>query len=294
MPTPTQTSIVLAALALAAGAAHGAAIDRTLYAIGVNPNTGNQALVRFDPDNPSDEEYIGELGITLPEFNVFLSYNPDEDAFFASSDDEMYRVDRYTGLTTQLNVTGAARLQGSAYVPAIGGTIVAHTNAGDAGFLDRRLSSVDPITGALTPLADFNGGALSGLQEFDEVAYDAASGYVVAYDYQLAEYHEIDPATWLIVGTSTLVGTPAVFRGDINPANGDLYYNDVAVVQGPGGTEFNGLLDIWVRDLPGHALIGTTGSITLLEKIDGLAFVPAPGAAPLLGLAALAAVRRRR
>ena len=284
-------SAAVAAMVCAAGAAHGAAIDRTLYAIGVNPNTGNQALIRFDPDNPTDEEYIGELGITLPDFNTFLSYNPNDDAFYASSLDKMYRIDRYSGVTTDLNMVNTFRLQGSTYLPSIGKTVVAHSLSGDAW--DRRIAAVNP-DGTLTELANFNDGSLSVFQDIDEMVYDPSTGDIFGYRFVDSEYYRIDTDTWTVIDIGTYTGSPAVFRGDVDPVTGDLYFDGADVIPGPGGTQFNGQLDIWTRSMPSHTLGGNTGSITLLEKIDGLAFVPAPGSAGLLGLAGLVALRRRR
>lgn len=290
MHATKMTVVVVAALVSAVGAAQGAAIDRTLYAIGVNPNTSNQALIRFDPDNPSDEEYIGELGITLPDFNTFLSYNPDEDAFYASYLNKMYRINRYTGVSDDLNVVNTFRLQGSAYVPSLGQTVVAYSQTGDAW--DRRIGAVNP-DGSITELANFNG-VLTVFQDIDELVYDAGTGDLFGYRFVDSEYYQIDIDTWTVVDIGTYTGQPQVFRGDVNPENGDLYFDGAEVIQGPGGTQFNGELDIWTRSMPDHTLGASTGSITLLEKIDGLAFVPAPGAVALLGLAGLATTRRRR
>lgn len=291
MLAATKSAVAICAMVTLSGAAFGAAIDRTLYAIGVNPNTGNQALIRFDPDNPSDEEYIGELGIVLPEFNTFLSYNPDDDAFYASYFDKMYRINRYTGVTTDLNMVNTFRLQGSAYIPSLGKTVVAHSLSGDAW--DRRIAAVNP-DGTLTELANFNDGSLVGFQDIDELVYDPSTGDLFGYRFVDSEYYQIDIDTWSIVNIGTYTGSPMVFRGDVNPENGELYFDGADIIPGPGGTQFNGQLDIWTRSMPGHVLGASTGSISLLSKVDGLAFVPTPGAASVLGLAGLVVLRRRR
>ncbi len=291
----TLVPILVVACGLAARAEAG---DRTLYAIGRKFDSHYQSLMRFDPDDPSDSEAVGVLSPNST-YLRFLSYNPSSNAFFASPGDSnpttMYRIDPVTGAATALGNSGAATLKGSAFVPSLGGTVVAHSNAGDASGLERRLSLLDPITGALSPLADFTSGGLTAQQEFEELTYDANRALLIAYT--LGTYVEIDPADWSIVGSGVLPGlpgAPGVFYGDFDPTTGTVFSVGTTAIQDSEGHDILGSTSLSIRDLPANDIIGTAGIINGPRGIDGLAFIPTPGTIGVLGLGGLAVLRRRR
>jgi hypothetical protein len=281
-----------AAVGAIAGTATGAAIDRTLYALADGSTTpGDQRLIRFDPDNPSDAEVIGSTGLAGL---GFLSYDPGIDAFYAVSIDTIHVVDRYTGVATPLpNASGRFRVQGMDYVPGIQRTLIAYQDTGDPNQLDKRLGWINP-DGTIDPLFDFNGDPnFVDFEEFDEIVFDPATGHVFAYDFQPAQVWEISLADGSVVSSMMLTDIPPeVFRADINPENGLLYFNGAEPSGGPG--PFAGETDIFTRTIPGQAIGGPTGTVALVDQIDGMSFVPSPGTGALASLAILAGLRRRR
>jgi hypothetical protein len=282
-------------LALAAGAALSAAavagpMDRTLYAIAnssLDPGTG--ILVAFDPDNPADSELVGNLNAAGL---VALTYDPRNDFFISSTFDQLFQVDRATGNATPFpEQADVARLAGHTYVPERDLMLVAFSQPTDSGF-DRRIGSIN-ADGTVTELFDFTGD-LTGVDEFDELIWDPASGLLRAFDGQDQAWYEIDLDLGQIVNSGNFNDGQTLASADRNPENGQIYMVDRVP---PDFTNpFDIPPDIFIRDSATFAIAGNPGLIgePSIDDVNGLAFIPSPGAVALLGLGGLAGVRRRR
>lgn len=188
--------------------------DGILYALGERMDGSNTAvLLTIDLCTGAGTE----VGATSAALTTDMSFRSTDGALFATTQTDLYRIDRTTGAATLIGPTGAPR----------NGSALAFNLAGDVLYYapELQLFSLDPATAAPTLLNSLNiDGALNALDA------DPQSGtlYASFYDYTTGNHlATLDPAS----GTVTVIGPTQqaldslAFRSGTPGTNFDLTLN---------------------------------------------------------------------
>jgi hypothetical protein len=228
-------------------------------------------------------------------------------SFSSFGSQSLYAIDASTGAATLIGNTGLRQITGLDWDSA-SNRLVALTASGDQ-------FSVNTATGMSTLIVDGAFGTPEG-----SVAMVAGTAYTTIFD----NLHSWTGASWQQVGPSLLPAGADISGLDFSPAlvlglatNGSAADQLVSFNLGTGaatiigatgtnassvaGLAYNFLGDTWYMT-DGSSLFSldtTTGAASLLGAhgvtgFSGIAFVPAPGSAALLGMSALVLTRRRR
>jgi hypothetical protein len=219
----------------------------------------------------------------------------------------LYSIDTVTGSATLIGDTGLRRVAGLDW-DHVNNRLVALNGAGDQ-------FSVNTHTGATTLIVDANFGIPEG-----SIAFENGTAYTTVFDNLSAwnggGWQQIGPSmlaggadiSGLDFGGGMLLGL-ATFGSDADQLVAYDIISGSATTIGTTGTNAVSVAGLAHAFLGGewymsdgaslYSLNTTTGSASLigahgLSGFSGLAFVPAPGAAVLLGLGGLAVARRRR
>lgn len=230
-----------------------------------------------------------------------------------TTDATLIQIDLSTGVGTAItDIAGVNSVAGLAFDQQSG------TLYGGSGTLDQVLE-IDLLTGQTTVISNFGALGTAGM------TFDAATGLLLAIDGATDALFSIDPSDGSI-NTIGSTGFSQIFGLTIDPATRTLYgidiFNDqlvaidadtasasvistfdADVVSGLAFDEVTQSLFATVNiDGPAGTLISidpTTGqSITIgsigFGSVQGLAFIPGPGAAGVMVMGGLLAARRRR
>lgn len=286
--------------ALVVAAAAGVAQAQTIVGVTVQNN-----IVTFDRSTPGTLiSNVGVSGLASGEQLLSIDLRPATGQIYGiTSGNRVVIVDA---------VTGAATPVGSGFTPALS---TSRTSTNFNPTVDRmRVVSADtsnrrlnPITGAsVSPAADTNLTIASST--------DAPFIVATAYNNSLAGVPVGSVRQFVIDsrsnrlgevgsqagGNASFNGGVITFFGNLGVAPGSISENVGFDIFGPTGEAFVSLQNVG----GGSSSFGTidlgTGAFTAIDTVGGgvglrtLTAIPAPGAAALLGLAGLAAARRRR
>lgn len=250
----------LAALAGLLGAAPALALPVALY--GGNNDNGRF----FRVDDLSDGNPM--TSIVVNGYNIRgLAYDFANGVMYGGNDNQFFSIDLVTGAQTLVDGSVQYDIQDMVFGP--GGLLF--------GGNDSRFFSIDPATGAMTSIL------LNPTYGIRGLAFDAQSGLLYGTGGTQNRFYTIDPGT----GAQTLIGdmNAMVDAIAIHPETGVMYAS-LNPILGSGN---------W------YSVDKATGAVTLLGSSptfpsSGLAFVPEPGTALLLGAGMLGLARfgRRR
>ncbi len=288
------TALTLATIAIAATAAQ--AQFQLVGAEFRNPSfVGNTTLWDIDQatgaaSNPRQITADVSLGLSFgPDGRLYSFTDSFGSINGVSNNGALYTIDAATGAATPvagdlgLDVFGEGDLD---FNPLTGELFIVTSSAGTTA-----LHTVDLNTGLATTVGATDATNASGM------AFQPGTGRLFVLDTTFAFppttsfFLEIDPATGATLNSVELglaLGTVAGMAFD--PITGDLYLAD---------GDFNATNTLYTIDLNTFDLtvVGETVAgqpPAGLGGLAGLAFIPAPGAAALFGLAGILAARRRR
>lgn len=189
----------------------------------------------------------------------------------------LYRLNPATGVAALIGNTGFQWVEALAVHPVTGVLYASASSNNDVSA--EKLITIDTSTGVGTTVANFD-----GFTDVDALAF-SPSGELFATQYGGNTLAKIDPAT----GARTIVSSslPLYFGAmDFGP-DGSLFASRLGDFNGGGGSTLRR-----VDPVTGDTVnIGTIG----FTHVAGIVVnVPTPGAAAMLALGSIAAVRRRR
>jgi outer membrane protein assembly factor BamB len=252
---PYPRVLSVAALALAAACA-GVPAARADDLAWASDASNNLWRINFTAGSAN---LIGNTGIFIEE----LAYSPTGVLNATTYNGQLYRLDTQTGLATWVGSTGLGDIEGLDWV---GQDLVASNFAADP-----TLYRINPLTGQATWLRDLNydTGSLRSLEALDLHTLigrgDAGGGTLFRINVDTGAVTTLGPMAAMIAGLE-VIGPRVYGVGD----DGQLYRVNAA----------SGAV----------TQIGDVGN----QYFTGLASVPAPGGAALLGCVGAAAMRRRR
>jgi hypothetical protein len=241
-----------------------------------------------------------------------------------SGSPRLFTINTGTGaMTLQMSLGNGGDGEGIGYNPNDG--LIYHTSGISSG--NQFFETVNP--GTLTVGANLAAGGTYGpaaVQEITSIEWYQPLGVFLVSDRSSSLFHVTTAGAFTNVGSTpymrglSVVGTqvfginPSSFASDlfeVNPATGAIINTLPLTLDGDPGSgqglatdPDTGIVYAVMRDPAGNdtrilaTLDVTTGAATSIgildERIAGITFVPAPGAAALLGLGGLMAMRRRR
>lgn len=263
-----KTLMGACALALFAGSAIGGATPGTLYAV-----DSSRALYKIDMDTGA-KTLVATVSSNAST-TAGLCYRPDNDTIYLSSsgNDSLYTLDVTTGTATLVGAYGDSSvvMHGIEWDTSTGTMYAASGGGGNFNAY-----TINPATGAGTLLGPM------GVSSFTNLGYDSINNVMYATNSGTDAFYSFNRTT----GALTLIGS---LGGPTNPNglafnrdNGKLYMVD-------NNTDLLYTIDVSTGVA---TAVGSTGTGNLL----GLVYVPVPtpGAASLMGVAGVAALRRRR
>ncbi len=269
-----QAAICLAGCIMQLGAKGAAATP--LY--GISFGTTQQAVfydVNAQTGAASNPRFVGAghvVGIAyVPEGVIYGLTNSSA----LATPNSLIRIDPVTGASEVVGGTGLPSIvEGDLARDPISGRLYGCYNL-QSGM--RQLFTVDPQTGAAAPIT----GSLYG--DPSALAF-SNDGTLYGIDASLGELFVIDKNTGAILSNTALnVALGSTAGMAVDPATGVFYVADGE----SGGTDTLYTLD------PSSGVLTAVGPLGVADGLAGLTFVPEPGAAMLMGLAASVVATRR-
>ncbi|MDX2132732.1 MAG: hypothetical protein SFY69_11845 [Planctomycetota bacterium] len=257
------------------GASSAALAQNDVYAINLraNPNT----LLRFPVNAPANNVISANASYD----GFAIDFNADASVLYGitagvAGTQQWGTIDTTTGNFTSITTIGVVESNW-------GGLSYDNTNGNMYALAGQNLYTINVATGAATLVAPFSGGP-TGMLLID-IAVHPTTGQMYAHDIGTDSLMSIDKST----GAVTTIGPTGFLANfaqgmDFDPSTGILY----GAIYTGGGTGAFASFDL------------TTGAATTIVSTTPwnaemeMAIAPAPGAAALLGLGAVAAFRRRR
>lgn len=254
-----STALIGAAAACASG---------QLFGVGGFGPFATQSLYTIDASTGA-ATLVGNTGLTEI---ADIAYDPFSDRMYAlTRGADLYTLNRTTGAATLLASVAGTQPEGSLAFDLAASRLLA-TRSDELGVVNTATAAFSAVGGpGATDDNDFSGLAFNGLG----VLYAYAKNGSIE-----DSLVRIDPTT----GVATRVGLTGISSFS---AVGGLAFDPV--FNGMYLTSGSHLYRVDVND-GSASLIGSHGS----GGFSGIAFIPSPGAGMLLGLAAVAAGRRRR
>lgn len=257
--TRTQSLVgVFGAAALVATASAGPLVGVAAY------DPFNSAALYSIDTATGAATLIGDTGVA--EFNGLAFERATGTLYGYTTDAELYTINTTTGAATLVANGFGIVPEGGIAIDATGAIL--STNGGEIGTVDR-------LTGNYSTI-----GSLGLAASADVSGLTSGNGVVYAYEMFQDQLLSIDTTT----GAASVIGDSLLAT---NENTAGLAWDFVS-----GGLFFSDGFDLFSLDAATGA--GTRLGSHGVVGFSGLAFIPAPGAASLFGLAGLVAARRRR
>lgn len=288
-------SVSLATLALCASQSSQAVGLISLVDLGL----GAQSLNSFDSSNPAAVTNIGPVtGLEMGESLLGIDFRPATGQLFGlGSANNLYTVDTVTGAASIVGtgfstVTLGASAYGFDFNPVIDRIRI-------VGSSDQSNNVGNPDTGdATTVTSVFYGPGDANEMATPNLVHHAYTNSVAGA--MTTQLYAIDSDLNILVtqansaGTLSTVGSlgidiDEVGGFDIDPSDGTAY-----AALSVGGESKLYTINLMTGAATEVAAPGVSGNGTLVAQTSGLAVVPEPSSALLLGLGSLALLRRRR
>jgi hypothetical protein len=214
------------------------------------------------------EDYLINAENVIPPVDTDIFY------YVADGDNDLYTINKTTGVTTNIGSTNVTGIEAIANWPAYGGQVLYACNTGDFG-------TINTTTGAYTSIGEVDGGGTAtggdgaqSLNDVDGLAFDPRTGILWASNRRVGDYDllfQIDPATGLFV--------PDIFGAGIDYieiAGSGVYqtFDDIAISPDDGtiyGVSNDGTNDqILSIEVP-------TGNVTVISSLASISDVEGLG-----------------
>lgn len=280
------SAIGAVAVMLAVPTSASAQLSNGLWGVSVSsPIGGTQQLVRIDHTNGQIVQTVNlSFSGGIASMNG-LAYDAGNNILYgvlrpvggSAQSRRLVSIDPITGVCTDIGAMGDS----FANITFHGGTLYGVTGEGGAAAVPESLFSISTVNGSSTFIMNLGNG-----NDGEAIAFNSDNGLL----YHASGRLSISNAIWESVN---LVG-PVV-----SPIGRSGYSNGIEEISGlayaGGGLFYATNIDFELISITNGGVVSFIGMDPSAGTIRGLVWVvPAPGAAALLGLAGVAAVRRRR